>query len=155
MVIFDRVRNCAFLVANATKNLVLATRISQLVTRICHLVIENFCLVAISDPVWLSGWMAGFYFIATLPKLHLENEAWVNTLLSSYNSVQPETHKELRRATHVHCFRIFRFALSTIFGSAKGSQNNISSLVSRQVSQLMNLTVTRNPSGVETCNSHT
>ena len=33
------------LVANATKNLVLATRISQLVTRICDLATENFCLV--------------------------------------------------------------------------------------------------------------
>ena len=43
---YYRVRNCAFLVANATKNLVLATRISQLVTRICHLATENFCLVA-------------------------------------------------------------------------------------------------------------
>ena len=41
-----RVRNCAFLVTNATKNLVLATSISQLVTRICHLATENFCLVA-------------------------------------------------------------------------------------------------------------
>ena len=33
-------------VANATKNLVFATRISQLVTRICHLATEKFCLVA-------------------------------------------------------------------------------------------------------------
>ena len=41
-----RVRKCAFLVANVTKNLVLATKISQLVTRICHLATENFCPVA-------------------------------------------------------------------------------------------------------------
>ena len=40
-----RVRNCTFLFANVTKNLVLATRISQLVTRIGHLATENFCLV--------------------------------------------------------------------------------------------------------------
>ena len=33
-----------FLVANVIKNLVLETRISQLVTRICHLATENFCL---------------------------------------------------------------------------------------------------------------
>ena len=39
------VQNCAFVVANVTKNLVFATRISQLVTRICHLATENFCLV--------------------------------------------------------------------------------------------------------------
>ena len=44
--IISRVRNCVFLIANATKKLVLATIISQLVTIICHLATENNCQVA-------------------------------------------------------------------------------------------------------------